>query len=578
MTLFKTTDIIAVMNIFLGISASGGIGIGKAFVIPASEKRTIPQRHIDENEHTLQWERFNSSLGKVISSIEKKMSESKDDKVQSQIFETYFLMLNDPEFASELKKSFDNEEWNIEYILNRQTEEYADKLRSSGNEYLAERAQDICDIFGQVLDDLLDFHPFNIETVPDGSVIVAAQLNPSDTMILSKRKIAGLALTEGGVSSHVGILARNFGIPAVFALDKISEQINNGDTIVVDGINGEVVSNPDKVIIADYQKKIEEEKVHKIALEKFRDKPALTKDGEKFYIYANIGTVQEAQTALAEGADGIGLFRTEFLFMSESENGTSRSSMFNEEAQFKAYKTVLETMKGKPVTIRTLDAGGDKLINSTEIQTKVEKNPLMGLRAIRLSLANPLQLKTQFRALYRASIYGNLKIMLPLITDVDQIKKTVRIAKDAQDELRSENLPFNPDVPIGIMIETAAAALTADCLAKESSFFSIGTNDLTQYTIGVDRENADVSSLYDEFHLAVLRLIDRTICEGEKAGIPVSVCGEMASRKSSVMVLAGMGIRHLSMSPKHITEVKELLSRYTVDELKTISSKKFNQI
>ena len=235
-------------------------------------------------------------------------------------------------------------------------------------------------------------------------------------------------------------------------------------------------------------------------------------------------------------------------------------------------------MKGKPVTIRTLDAGGDKLLNSTEIQTKEEKNPLMGMRAIRLSLANPLQLKTQFRALYRASIFGNLKIMLPLITDTEQVRKTLEIAKQAREELTQEGVLFNEKVPIGIMVETAAAAMTADCLAKVSDFFSIGTNDLTQYTIAVDRENADVAGLYDEFHLAVLRMIHHTISEGKKAGIPVSVCGEMASRSASVLVLAGMGIRQLSMSPKQISTIKELLSHYTINELKNISSKQLNSL
>lgn len=564
------------MNVFLGTSASKGIGIGKAFVIPEAVKRIIPRNKINDDDHDKEWKRLETSLSNVTADIAVKMEESKNDKIQHQLYETYFLMLNDPEFIKELNKAFYSHSLNIEFVLDRQTQKYANQLRSSGNDYLAERAQDICDIFGKVLDDLIDFHPFNIDTVPDGAVIVATQMNPSDTIVLSKRKIAGLALTEGGVSSHVGILARNYGIPAVFALENITSQIENDEIVVVDGNNGEVISNPESTAVEDYQKKIDAEKKHRAELEKFRNMECRTKDGVRFNIYANIGTVEEARLAVEEGCDGIGLFRTEFLFMSESNGG--RSNLFNEDAQFQAYKTVLETMQGKPVTIRTLDAGGDKLINSPEIQTKEEKNPLMGLRAIRLSLANPLQLKTQLRALYRASIYGNLKIMLPLITDCDQVRKTLKIAEEAREELTAEGIEFNPDVPIGIMIETAAAALTADCLSKVSAFFSIGTNDLTQYTIGVDRENASVAQLYDEFHLAVLRMIHHTISEGRKAGIDVSVCGEMASRKSSVLVLSGMGVRHLSMSPKMINSVKELLSRYTIEELKNISSKQLNSL
>lgn len=564
------------MNVFLGTSASKGIGIGKAFVIPETVKRVIPRSKIEESSRDEQWGRFEKSLAAVSADISKKMTDSKDNKIQSQLYETYFLMLNDPEFIKELKNAFYSHSLNIEFVLDRQTEKYARHLRSSGNEYLAERAQDICDIFGKVLDDMLDFQPFNIETVPNGVVIVATQLNPSDTIVLSKRKIAGLALTEGGISSHVGILARNYGIPAVFALDNIASQIESGQTVVVDGNNAEVFANPDENSLKEFRKKIEEENSHRLMLEKFRSVEARTKDGEKFSIFANIGTVEEAEIAFQEGADGIGLFRTEFLFMSQTNSG--RSSLFNEEEQFKAYSTVLKTMQGKPVTIRTLDAGGDKLINSPEIHINEEKNPLMGLRAIRLSLENPMQLKTQLRALYRASVFGNLKIMLPLITHVEQVKKTLEIARTVRNELAAEKIPFNPDVPIGIMVETAAAALTADCLAKTSDFFSIGTNDLTQYIIGVDRENASVASLYDEFHLGVLRMIQNTITEAEKAGIEVSVCGEMAGRKTSVLVLAGMGIRNLSMSPKSICEIKELLSKYTVKELKSISSKQLNSL
>lgn len=570
------------MNLFLGLSASSGIGIGKAFVIPESAKRIIPQEHILPADKEKELSRFDSSMATVMTQIAAQMEAVKDNKVQKEIFETYFLMLNDPEFIKNVKNAFNDSDYNIEYILNQKTEESAELLEASGNEYLAERAQDIRDIFGKVLDDLLDFHPFKIETVPDGSVIVAKTLNPSDTLILTKRKIAGLALIEGGVSSHVGILARNYGIPAVFDLKKITEEVKNGDTVIVDGNAGEVINSPDEESLNDYKKRIAEHLKHQEFLTKFRNKQAQTKDGTKFLIMANIGTVEEAEEAVEEGADGIGLFRTEFLFMNEANSNMSpshaRVSAFSEEKQFEAYKKVLEIMKGKPVTIRTLDAGGDKVISSLEVKINEEKNPLMGQRAIRLSLANPVQLKTQFRALFRASPYGNLKIMLPLITSVEQVKEALAIAEKAKSELRDEGVEFNENVPIGIMVETAAAAMISDCLAKKAAFFSIGTNDLTQYTIGVDRENAQVAPLYDEFHLAVLRLIDKTIKEAYYAKIDVSVCGEMASKNDSVMVLGGMGIRTLSMSAKKISKIKELLSRFTLQELIAISEKNLKNI
>ena len=304
----------------------------------------------------------------------------------------------------------------------------------------------------------------------------------------------------------------------------------------------------------------------------------MTKDGTKFKLMANIGSIEEARIAAEEGADGIGLFRTEFLFMTGTVTHHVRNRAMSEEEQFEAYKSVLEIMNGKPVTIRTLDAGGDKVVSSLDLPVTEEKNPMMGLRAIRLTLGFPNLLKTQFRALYRASVYGNLKIMLPLITSPDQVIKAKQVAAQAREELEAEGIPFNRDVPIGIMVETAAAGVIADCLASVSDFFSIGTNDLTQYTLGVDRENVAVAPLYNEFHLAVLRLIQNTIEAAEHKKIQVSVCGEMASKNESAMILAGMGIRNLSMGPKKISYIKELLSNITITELQAISSKSLNNL
>lgn len=572
------------MNVLFGLSASSGIGIGRAFVIPETEKRVISSKKIKDQDKPKHLARFERSLAKIVAQISEQLEIVKNDKTQSEIFETYFLMLNDPEFLGDVRKTFEAQNFSIEYVLNQKTEEYANKLRSSGNAYLAERAEDICDIFGRVINDLVDFHPFNIENIPDDVVIVAKSMSPSDTVILSKRRIAGIALTDGGVSSHVGILARNYGIPAVFDIESILSAIEPDSLVIVDGDFGEVVESPDETTLNEYKKKISVANIHAEKLKKFRNLPAKTTDGALFHLMANIGTVDEARVAMHEGADGIGLFRTEFLFMSEANSnmGTAHSKIaaFSEENQFNAYKKVLEIMEDRPVTIRTLDAGGDKIISSLDIthSASEEKNPLMGLRAIRLTLANPQLLRTQFRALYRASVYGNLKIMLPLITSVEQVEEALALAAKVREELKSENIPFNEHVPIGIMVETAAAAMISDCLASISDFFSIGTNDLTQYTIGVDRENSLVAPLYDEFHLSVLRLINKTITEAQHAGIPVSVCGEMASRPESVMVLAGMGVRNLSMSPKLITQIKELLSKISTEELKAISSKRLNRL
>ncbi len=573
------------MEVFFGISAADGAGIGPAFVIPDRVKRVIPQKKITPYEIDEGWTRFEDAISVVVKDVKEKLSKlPKDDKscdLQKEIFETYVLMLGDPVFLKEVKCEYEKSLFNIEWTIDYKAEEYASRLRNAGNEYLAERAQDITDIFGKVIDEMLNIHPFDINQVPDGCVIIAESLSPTDTIILSKRKIEGLALTEGGVSSHVVILARNYGIPTVVGLNgsSLKKSLENNQTVIVDADGGEILIDPDDDTLTEYKSKIADNQEQAEQLKLFLDKKAATKDGVEFSLYANIGTPEEAEIAAKEGADGIGLFRTEFLYMSRSEVvGGASAKNFDEEQQFEAYKKVLEIMGGKPVTIRTLDAGGDKLIKSANMPMLAEKNPLMGMRAIRLSLAYPQILKTQLRALYRASVYGNLRIMLPLITSADQVNQCLAIAAEVRESLASENIPFNPDVPIGIMIETAAAALTSDCLAKTCSFFSLGTNDLTQYTLAIDRENSNVSELYDEFNLAVLRLISMTITNAKKENIPLSVCGEMASRKDSVIVLGGLGIRSLSMSPKIISKVKQVISQFTLAEMQAISSKRLNRL
>lgn len=554
------------MDLFFGASVSPGIGRGNAFVIPDQAQRVIPQTPITAEQVDSEWLRYVYARDSVAEQIKIQLEQIQGNK---EIFETYSLMLADPVFNKEVGDCIAERLFNVEFILDFKMEEYAQRLRDSGNDYLADRAQDIIDIFGRVLNELLNIHPFDMEQVPEGVVLIAQSLNASDAMVISKKRLSGLALVEGGLSSHVAILARSYGVPAVFALPKEIKKIHNSERIILDADSAELIVDPDAGTVLDYQKKVEQIAERKKALLLFRSKPAQTKDGERFHLYANIGTVQEAKIALEEGAEGIGLFRTEFLFMNELNSGEGGARSVSEEAQFEAYKEVLQIMGDRPVTIRTLDAGGDKLLKMVDAPAESEKNPLMGLRAIRMSLQTPQLFKTQLRALYRASVYGNLKIMFPLITSQEQVEQARAIAKQVRDELLEEGVKVK-DVPIGIMIETAAAGIIADCLATVSDFFSIGTNDLTQYTLGVDRENVNVADCYDESHLAVMRLIQNTIKAASDAGIPVSVCGEMASRIDSAMMLAGMGIRNLSMGPSQISLVKEKLSTITVKELEAI--------
>ncbi|MEE3410647.1 MAG: phosphoenolpyruvate--protein phosphotransferase [Treponema sp.] len=554
------------MDLFFGASVSPGIGRGNAFVIPDQAQRVIPQTPITAEQVDSEWLRYVYARDSVAEQIKIQLEQIQGNK---EIFETYSLMLADPVFNKEVGDCIAERLFNVEFILDFKMEEYAQRLRDSGNDYLAERAQDIIDIFGRVLNELLNIHPFDMEQVPEGVVLIAQSLNASDAMVISKKRLSGLALVEGGLSSHVAILARSYGVPAVFALPKEIKQIQNSERIILDADSAELIVDPDAGTVLDYQKKVEQIAERKKALLLFRSKPAQTKDGERFHLYANIGTVEEAKIALEEGAEGIGLFRTEFLFMNELNSGEGGIRSVSEQTQFEAYKEVLQIMGDRPVTIRTLDAGGDKLLKMVDAPADTEKNPLMGLRAIRMSLKTPQLFKTQLRALYRASVYGNLKIMFPLITSQEQVEQARNIASQVRDELLDEGIKVK-DVPIGIMVETAAAGIIADCLATVSDFFSIGTNDLTQYTLGVDRENINVADCYDESHLAVMRLIQNTIKAADGAGIPVSVCGEMASRIDSAMMLAGMGIRNLSMGPSQISLVKEKLSTITVKELEAI--------
>jgi len=556
------------MDLFFGASVSPGIGRGKAFVVPDQAQRIIPQNAISETQAEAEWSRYERARDTVLAQVNVQLEQIQSDK---EIFETYALMLADPVFNQEVGACLRERLFNIEFILNAKMDEYAQRLRDSGNEYLAERGQDITDIFGRVLNELLDIHPFDMEQVPQGCVLIAQSLNASEAMVISKKRLSGLALVEGGASSHVAILARNYGVPSVFALPQEVKKIPNGQEVIIDAKTSELIADPDQITIQDYQKRIAQEAERKKTLLAFRSKPAQTKDGERFHLYANIGTVEEAKIALEEGAEGIGLFRTEFLFMNELNSGAEGAARaVSEETQFEAYKEVLQIMGDRPVTIRTLDAGGDKLLKMVDAPVVEEKNPLMGLRAIRMSLQYPQAFKTQLRALYRASVYGNLKIMFPLITSCEQVELARAIASQVCDELQDEGIKFKRDVPLGIMVETAAAGIIADCLAPLSDFFSIGTNDLTQYTLGVDRENTNVADSYDEFHLAVLRLIQNTMDAADKRGLPISVCGEMASRLDSAMLLAGMGIRNLSMGSAQISLVKEKLSSITIKELEAI--------
>lgn len=522
----------------------------------------IPKIFIQEAERNSGWLRFESSLQSTKEYFSSLLNTS--NKEQRNVVQTYMLMLEDTEFINQIKSEYEKNSLNIECIIDKKVKESADQLRSLGDAYLAERASDILDVYGRVVHSMLGYKTADLDAVPEGAIIAAHSLQPSQAMVLFQKGIDGLILCEGGVSSHMAILARTYGVPAVFGIDKIEASLPHETEVILDANKALIIADPDEETKKDYilHKTETEQRLSKLAA--FITKKAVTKDGTVIQIFANIGSVDEAKIAEKEGADGIGLFRTEFLFMRSAE----QNELLDEHTQYNSYTEVLEIMKGKPVTIRTLDAGGDKVIPMEGMPGQNEKNPLLGNRAIRFCLSRPDIFKTQLRALYRAGVHGKLKIMLPLLTDLDQLKKTKKLIHEVHVELESEKIPFNKDIPLGIMIETPAAAIIADLFASQCDFFSIGTNDLTQYTISVDRDNMQTAYLFSEMHPAVLRMIRYTAASAHQAGIPVSVCGEMASRTESLELLIGLGIRNISMSPGKISEVKSFLSQKTLSQMK----------
>ena len=549
------------MRIFQGISASTGIAIGKAFVISKKEQHTIPKVKITEDERLPGWNRFEKSIETVVDYYKNLVDT--ENAEQEAVIQTYLLMLSDTDFLNQIKKEYDSSDFNVEHIISKKITETTTQLRAVGDEYLSERAQDIEDVFEKVLFNMLGYASEGIESVPADAIVVSENLMPSEAMQLFRKKIKALVLQEGGVSSHISILARTYGVPSVFGVENPTSGIETGNTVVVDATKSLVIVEPDITIRNDYQTKQENAEKRNKELATFVTQKAQTKDGVPIIIYANIGTVEDAYLAKEEGAEGIGLFRTEFMFMEAAE----KNNILDEEEQFEAYKSVLQIMGDKSVTIRTLDAGGDKIINLKGMPGIEEKNPLLGCRAIRFCLQQKEIFKTQLRALYRAGIYGNLKILLPMITSPAQVDETRRLISEVKEELLKEGKSFKDDIPLGVMIETPAAAIISDYLADRCDFFSIGSNDLTQYINAVDRENTEVAHLYDELHPAVLRMIKHSVLSASQSDIPISVCGEMAGREESLKCLVGMGIRAISVSPKLISEVKQILLKYSEKEM-----------
>ena len=561
------------MNILSGISASKGLAIEKAHFIVQAKRKQVEKTKISQSEKEAQWKKFQKALELTIKDFSLLLQTNNPD--EKNLIETYLLMLNDQEFINQIKLNFDNSSYNVDFIVDSVVNESASLLRHTNDEYLSQRADDILDVFGKVIDRILGNKIENIQDIDANSIVVSQNISGSFAISLFQKGIKGLLLSDGGLSSHTAILARSYGIPFIFGIHKLSEHISHGDTIILDANEGSVYISPDLKTIEKYQKLKKEAEERENLLAQYINKKGKTKDKVEINLFANIGSVEEADLALKHGAEGIGLFRTEFLFM----DAERPSDLLDETKQYQVYSEVLKIMGEKSVVIRTLDAGGDKVLSVTEnsiskngkktkyIKPEIEENPLLGNRAIRFCLGQKDIFKTQLRALLRASIDGNLSIMLPLITHKEQVLETKALIDEIKKELTEKNIAFKKDVPLGIMIETPAAAILAEDFAEIVDFFSIGTNDLTQYTLCVDRENTGVSALYQEMHPAVLALIEMTSKAAKKHNIPISVCGEMAAREDEIKALLKRGIRSLSMRANKISEVKAFLETISLKSL-----------
>ena len=547
-----------------GTSASAGIGIGK---VASVEDVQLVIKKEGVADPKAEAERFKQALEQSLQETAALAADlaTRVGEKEAEILNGHLMLLSDPMLVGEIENTIANEGVNSEYAIEQVCNMYADMFASMGDELMQQRATDMRDIKTRMQKVLMGVESVDIASLPAGTVIAAKDLTPSMTAGINTQNVVGIVTELGGRTSHSAILARALEIPAVVAVSDFLAQVKNGDEIVLDGLEGTVYVNPEAEVKADYESRREAFLKEKKELEQYIGKPTVTKDGVQVELVANIGKPEDVEKVLQYDGEGVGLFRTEFLFM-------DRNSMPTEEEQFEAYKKVAVAMNGKPVIIRTLDIGGDKEIPYMGLEK--DENPFLGYRAVRFCLDRKDDIyKPQLRALLRASAFGNIRIMVPLVTCIDELREVKAIIAELKKELDEAGIAYNKDIQVGIMVETAAASLIADIFAKEADFFSIGTNDLTQYTMSVDRGNDKVSYLYSPLNPAVLRSIQRIISCGREAGIMVGMCGEAASDPLMIPLLLAFGLNEFSMSASAILKSRKLITSYSIEELQAVAEK-----
>ena len=542
-----------------GVGAAEGIGIGAAKVVREQNvevvKKSIPDSEAEVNNFMRILDITKAETEEMSQALEKNASAK-----EAEILFGHIMLMSDPMLVDEIVNCIKGESVCAEYAIEEVCNQYATVFASMDDELMQQRATDMLDIKTRLIKKILGIENTDLSKLPYGSILVAKDLTPSMTAGLNPENVLGIVTQFGGKTSHSAILARALEIPAVVGLSNLPEDISDDTDILLDGESGEVIILPTDVEKTEYEDKKKKYDANKELLKKYRELPSISKDGKKVEIAGNIGSPEDAKKVIENGGEGIGLFRTEFLFM-------DRDCMPTEEEQFESYKEVATAMEGKPVIIRTLDIGGDKEIPYMGIVQ--DENPFLGYRAIRLCLDRKDDIYIpQLRALLRASAYGNIKIMLPLITSMDEIREAKALINDIKKELDEKNIAYNKNIEVGIMVETAAASLLADIFAKEVDFFSIGTNDLIQYTMSVDRGNVKIAGLYSPFSPAVLRSINRIITEGKKAGIMVGMCGEAAADPLLIPALLAWGMDEFSMSASSILKSRQIISGCDSKDLK----------